>query len=194
MHQFFTNPPFVAKTDLRHPGLKPWLDRAKITLGEVHPGRQNEWALSRFALEQRLLELSGITALDKEFDGYQRLKDLPDWIFSLSHTKEWAGAWVLPSQHCAGLGLDLELKSRKISHEVFQRMHHPDDMNLDLAVLWAVKEAAYKSLPVDIQDLIWLNSIKVKRGTFEVRGHTAHGVWNIFPHEHLVVAAAVLLA
>lgn len=192
MSDFFSLPPQIVRSDVRHPQLSRWLERAREVLGAVHENRLKEWALARFALDQKLTEIYGLSLLEKEFDGHHRLKHHPEFMFSLSHSKDWAGAWVLPNSTALGVGLDLELKSRKISHEVFQRMHHPDDVNLDLTVHWAIKEAAYKSLPATIQNKIWLNSIKVKRGTFEVRGQPASGVWHLFPHDQLVIAGAVL--
>jgi phosphopantetheinyl transferase (holo-ACP synthase) len=130
----------------------------------------------------------------KPFVGHQKILGLPQWMFSLSHTKEYAGAWMAPQQVGLGVGFDIELKSREVTEEIFKRFHHPDDINMNLTNHWAVKEAAYKSLPQDIQEKIWLNSIKVKRGSFEVSGQAVRGEWKILPHEKLIMACAIRLA
>ena len=192
MSDLFSRRPLIIKAD-NSMGFDKWLKLAREKLPGVHPGRHNEWALSRWALDQQLRSEAGLIAFGKEFDGFHHLRGIPEWTFSLSHSKEWGGAWLVKTQDGLGIGLDIEYKDRKISHEVFQRMNNPDDINIDLVTQWAVKEAAYKSLPKEIQDSLWLNSIKVKRGTFEVRGHSVKGEWTTFPHDQLIVAAAVRL-
>lgn len=195
MTDIFSREPLVlSKAEFPDRLLTPWLEIASTTLPGVHPGRLVEWSQARCALEVLFDSLELPTPRGKSFIGHQKILGIPDWFFSLSHTKEYAGAWAIPQKLALGMGFDIELKTREISEEIFKRMHHPDDFNMGLVSHWAVKEAVYKSLPVEIQEKVWLNSIKVKRGTFEIRGFPVRGEWKIFPHDKLIVACAARLA
>lgn len=160
-----------------------WLAEAKRIMPDVHPNRQIEWALGRVAWEVSMRQ-HGRPTSHVEWVGFQQIANSPV-RFSISHTTGWAGAWITTFE---GVGLDIELKTREMSADVQKRMKHAADMKLTPLELWTVKEAAYKSLPKELQEKIWLNSIAVTDGVFEVED--LKGEWQMHPHGELVVAKA----
>jgi 4'-phosphopantetheinyl transferase EntD len=160
-----------------------WLAQAKRLFPDAHPNRQMEWALGRVAWEVSMRQ-HGRPTSHVEWVGHQQIAHSPV-RFSISHTAGWAGAWITTFD---GVGLDIELRSRMVSPEIERRIHHARDMALTPLELWTVKEAVYKSLPRELQEKIWLNSIAVTDGEFEAQG--MRGAWQLHPHEELTVAKA----
>ncbi len=160
-----------------------WLMRARETLIDVHPRRLAEWALGRVAWE-RAMAARGQATLAPQWLGHQQVSGYAG-RFSISHTPDWAAAVVDKAE---GLGVDIEVKGRKVSPEICQRMAHVTDQIDDPLSLWAIKEAAYKTLPAEIQSKVWLNSIAILNESFEVAGLS--GRWCLYEHPDLVVCVA----
>lgn len=173
------------------PGLeKLWEPVGRKILGEVHPRRLAEWVLARVALQVACEKLGVPLNPQSEFDGYHRVKDFPQIRFSLSHTADAAGAWVRMDT-LAVPGLDIEKSDRVVKEGIAEKLSHPDDEELPVMSLWTIKEAAYKCLPVVLQDKIWLSRIAVKSGTFTAGEHV--GTWTLEERDGILVAQALYL-
>jgi phosphopantetheinyl transferase (holo-ACP synthase) len=193
MSELFRTPPFILEENSTRE-MDEWIQIAKNFFQGAHPNRLKEWSLARIALKEELARQKiSIDVKKTEIEHYQKFKGHPEWMFSLSHTRTYAGAWVLPTKLCLGLGLDLELKDRKISPEIQKRMLNSGDAHLDPLTLWSVKEAVYKSLPQEAQERIWLNSIRVRSENFSVDDFPHSGEWKVFSHPELFVTAAARL-
>ncbi len=174
--------------------LDEWLKIAKVVLPGAHPNRLQEWSLARIALKEELnRQKISIDVKNTKIENYQRFIGHPELMFSLSHTRTYAGAWVLPSKLCLGLGLDLELKDRKISEDIQKRLFNTEDAEMDPLTLWSVKEAVYKSLPPNAQEKIWLNFIRIKKDKFSVENFPHSGEWRVYPHHELLITQAARL-
>lgn len=166
-----------------------WLSLAQRLMPDVHPRRQREWAFARYALYLNLAKL-GMTLTPDNYhaEGFQKLTAFPV-RFSLSHTKNWVAALVSAQPNAAGLGLDIEERTRHISADVERRMHHPmDDTKLSLLERWALKEAAYKALSESEQEGIWLNSISLRSSREVCRKEEVVGNWQLVAHPELVIS------
>lgn len=163
-----------------------WNRKAEEVMKELHPNRRKEWVNGRVALTVAFQKHGqSITPAD-EFQGYHQLTRLPEYQFSLSHTPGFAGALVMKGQHSPGL--DIEKRDREVTDQVRERFSHPEDEKFHPLLLWSVKEAAYKTLPTDIQEKIWLQSIRVRDGSFS--GDGFFGSWKEIAHEKLVIVEA----
>lgn len=177
------NPPVIIATG-EHPEREAqWLARAQESMPDVHPRRQAEWALGRVAWELAMAA-QGLEDPAPVWRGHQRVEGSA-LRFSLSHTKGHAGAWA---GHFLGMGLDIEARTRMIAGEIQERMAHSDDIGLAPLELWCLKEAAYKALPKEIQERIWLNSIAIRETSFYVMGMEGH--WDLPAHSAMTVARA----
>lgn len=170
-----------------HPELeKIWMEKAQKAMARFHPNRLSEWVNGRIALTVAFEKVGIIITPGNEFVGYQKIRGHEDFTFSISHTPGWAGALVTDRDQFPGL--DLEAKDRQIDEQVLERFSHPEDHNLEALLLWSVKEAAYKSLPKETQEKIWLQSIQVGAGSF--MGEGFGGTWEKIYHPELVVVEA----
>ncbi len=165
---------------------KMWMEKAQKAMARFHPNRLAEWVNGRVALTIAFRQAGIPITPQDEFIGYQSIKGYEEYSFSISHTPGWAGALLIKSRHQPGL--DLESKDREVSESVVERFSHPGDHNLDALLLWSAKEAAYKTLPKEIQEKIWLQSIQIGAGTFSVEGFS--GTWEKVKHEELVIVEA----
>ena len=162
-------------------------------LKDVHTNRRKQWASGRVALTEAFRARGvEIDLLKCHFEGHQKIKELPEWRFSLSNIQGFAGALVVPEKQNSGLGLDIESATRVVKDEVLKRITHGQDIKSYSTIeKWCVKEAAYKSLPNEIQKNIWLNNISVLESTFQVDGYAEIiGHWKQQPHSELVIVMA----
>lgn len=164
-----------------------WKKKAEKTMESLHPNRRQEWVNGRVALTEAFRKCGVSITPEDEFDGYQRIKRLPDFVFSISHTPGFAGAVVYKGKQ--NPGLDIEKRDREVSQQIRERFSHPEDGQFHPLLLWSVKEAAYKTLPPEIQEKIWLQSIRVKDGSFSGEGF--FGSWKEIAHPELVIVEAV---
>lgn len=168
----------------------PWEKKALASMSGLHVNRRREWVNGRVALTLAFERFGIRLTPEEEFSGYQRLVKFPDFSFSLSHTEGFAGALLIDQR--ASLGLDLEKKDRVVDPRIRERFSHPEDAPLSPILLWAAKEAAYKSLPADVQSKLWLQSIRIGESDFSGTGF--HGHWEQVAHPELVVVTATCLA
>lgn len=170
--------------------LEEWLTVAEKELGDFHKNRKLEWSLGRYALELAFAEKNiKFEKKNYKFLGFQEMAENPEWIFSLSHSKNWGAALLLPKRNFAGVGLDIELKTRNLTSAIKERMAHAED-KIEGLLLWSIKEAAYKTLPKEIQEKIWLNQIAVDETHFKVEAFAMKGSWRVFEHPELCVVSA----
>lgn len=169
-----------------------WNEAANVKLSYAHPNRKREWVLARMALKLAFEEFKLDFTSKHEFIGHHHLKGLPGFSFSLSHTLERGGVWLVPGlDENERLGFDIELKKRTLTPSVLERFSHPlDKTNLSPLELWTVKEAAFKSLPKETQENIWLNSIQVQDGIYSM--NDAHGEWATETKDDLILTRALL--
>jgi 4'-phosphopantetheinyl transferase EntD len=165
---------------------KLWMEKAEKQMARFHPNRLKEWVNGRVALTLAFRKMNLDISPADEMIGYQKLKAHEDFTFSLSHTPGWAGALLISGDFQPGL--DLENKDREIDENVLERFSHPGDEKLSPIILWSAKEAAYKTLPKEIQEKIWLQSIQVSQGKFSGEGFS--GTWEELPHGELTVITA----
>jgi 4'-phosphopantetheinyl transferase EntD len=163
-----------------------WNKKAEATMKDLHANRKKEWVNGRVALTEAFRRLGISITPEDEFEGYQRIKRLPDFVFSISHTPGFAGALVMKGNFHPGL--DIEKREREVSDQILERFSHPEDEKLHPLLMWSVKEAAYKTLPSEIQEKIWLQSIRVRDGSFS--GDGFFGSWKELAHPELVVVEA----
>jgi len=171
--------------------LERWLVIAHQRMKDVHANRYKEWALARLCLEKCFHDL-GYHLKPHEFvfknenllEGFQHLS------FSLSHSKNWAAAFVGSTQLARLVGVDIELKNRKVPDNVKHRLTNKSDQIKNPLELWVIKEAAFKSLPRLAQEGIWLNNLVVKESSFELEGSPFKGSFELQEHTDVLVAKA----
>ncbi|MES2965211.1 MAG: hypothetical protein V4760_15100 [Bdellovibrionota bacterium] len=153
-----------------------WIEVLPVALKGASAKRKNEWIQGRIAV-QRAFAKAGVNVGPQAFHegDPQIIASLPGWSFSLSHTSEWAFAWVT-NEHVS-IGVDIEDVSRAISSGVEKKFRRDDDRSdLDAIHLWSLKEAAFKSVPRDRQKDLVVSSLVIGSDTFscvdrDVRGH-----------------------
>ncbi len=170
-----------------------WHRVAEIRMPDFHANRKKEWALARLCLAL-CFEKHGITIdpTQSVFKNHHEVTHLPAWRFSLSHSKDVAGAWLMPAAQIRGLGMDVELSNRKVPPQVKARLSHKQDMKLGDLELWTLKEAAFKALPTLAQTDIWLNRIIITQNTFQLENSPFIGEWNLEKAQRLTIARAWL--
>ncbi|MCE3014059.1 MAG: 4'-phosphopantetheinyl transferase superfamily protein [Proteobacteria bacterium] len=171
--------------------LEVWLNLAHARMKDVHANRYKEWALARLCLELCLEDLGlARRAQDLVFKSEHLLEGIPSVSFSLSHTKTWAAALLASTQTARLVGVDVELKTRKVPDNVKHRLLHPQDSKLQAMELWVIKEAAFKSLPRLAQEGIWLNNIIVRDGHFELENSPFKGRFELSDLGEVMLAKA----
>ncbi len=163
-----------------------WMEKAQKAMARFHPNRLTEWVNGRVALTIAFKHAGIEITPQNEFSGYHTIKGHEEFSFSISHTAGWAGALLIKGEQQPGL--DLEPKDRVVDENVLERFSHPDDHNLEALLLWSAKEAAYKTLPKEIQEKIWLQSIAIGPGGFTGEGFS--GTWERIKHPELVIVEA----
>ncbi len=170
-----------------------WFALAQERLSDFHLNRQKEWALARVCLSlcfaEQGIELKPNAAIFKNF---HELAHLPHWRFSLSHTKNWAAAWLEPAASLRGMGLDIELLDRKVPEHVKSKILNDADISVSLLELWSIKEAAYKALPELAQTDIWLNHFRIDRHDYELIDSPFKGSWHQEKRGNILISTAKL--
>jgi len=166
-----------------------WDKKAGVIMKDLHLNRRREWVNGRVALTEAFRKHGISITPEDEFEGYHKITRLPEYVFSISHTPGFAGAIVLKGNHHPGL--DIEKREREVSDEILQRFSHPQDEKFHPLLLWAAKEAAYKTLPKEIQEKVWLQGIRVRDGSFS--GESFIGSWKEIAHPDLVIVEAFRL-
>ena len=166
-----------------------WKKKAEVIMSDLHPNRRKEWVNGRVALTAAFQKLGISITPEDEFIGFQKIARLPEYVFSISHTPGFAGAIVLKGEHSPGL--DIEKRDREVSEKIRERFSHPEDGKFHPLLLWSAKEAAYKTLPKEIQEKVWLQGIRVQDSSFSGEGFV--GSWKEIAHPELVIVEAFRL-
>lgn len=171
--------------------LEVWLRLAHARMKDVHANRYKEWALARLCLEL-CLEDMGLPRRAQElvFKNEHLLEGIPSVSYSLSHSKTWAAALVASTQIARLVGVDVELRARKVPDTVKHRLLNPKDHPREAMELWVIKEAAYKSLPRLAQEGIWLNNLIVGENSFELEGSPFRGRFELTGLSEVLLAKA----
>lgn len=171
-----------------------WRALALEQLGsKVHPSRQRGFCLARSALRDCFQELGyEIPLSELVIENYKTLKAQPGFTLSLTHSHEWGAALVGNLKEYVSVGIDVEARSRTVKPAILERVSHPLDHALLPIEIWALKEAAFKTLmntgkfsqneefsSIQITDGFWLHSPSNTKGE-----------WKLGPHHDLVVATA----
>jgi phosphopantetheinyl transferase (holo-ACP synthase) len=143
--------------------------------------------LSRYALVQLLQEeLNQIITFEEykdlkklEIENHLNLVHYPNYLVSISHTKNVATAIIANVKDYKSIGIDLEFSSRVINSKITKFYRHDNDIEDDDLLLWSKKEAAFKALfPLWMHDKTFvLKDIWVKDNEFgllideEIKGH-----------------------
>lgn len=136
---------------------------------------------------------------DLELVNYQNLKNYPQFVLSLSHTRG-AGAAVLGNKaEVRSLGIDIEWADRNLKDEAGRFYKNPEDSVYDNKLeLWTMKEAAFKALsPLGFPGVLVLTKIIIQDGEFftkerpEIRGRVTTHLKNL-DNKKLWVAIAVV--
>lgn len=138
--------------------------------------RQKSYYASRQALRNALNELgiSVKTWSELEIENFHHLRMKPEILVTLSHTQNFAVAWVATQVQYKSVGVDLELCQRKMKSNTLKFFVNSDDEYSDPLKLWVQKEAAFKALsPLNpIQDLT-LKMITIKDQHFSLKEKNA---------------------
>lgn len=133
--------------------------------------KQETYYASRQALKNALEEL-GISVksfAELEIENHHHLKKFPKFLVSLSHSRNFAVAFIA-SQNCyQSIGVDIELRQRKMQPNVLKFFINSDDEYLDPLELWVQKEAAFKAIsPMIATPNLTLKMITIKKQSFSL--------------------------
>ncbi len=132
------------------------------------PSRQSERLESRAALSTAIAKLGfSINLNEAKFEGHQKILELDDLRFSISHTERAFGCWALrDSCDSFAMGFDIERTNRVLTPAATSRIVSPDDdKRLSALQIWCAKEAAFKSLSAKAQDSVTLPAIRIVSAT-----------------------------
>jgi phosphopantetheinyl transferase (holo-ACP synthase) len=124
-------------------------------------------ALARLLQNEAEIKIGDLKT-DLELVNYQNLKNFPDFVLSLSHTKG-AGAAVLASKsEVSSLGIDIEWSDRSLKDEAARFYKNEQDSVYENKIeLWTMKEAAFKALsPLGFPGVLVLSKIIIQDGQF----------------------------
>lgn len=156
-----------------------WMRALPTSLTAATTKRKSEWISGRIAA-QRAFAKAGVEVRPAHFsDGdFRRLTSRPQWRFSISHTSDWAFAWVTPEGDRFSIGVDVEDVERRVSARVEERFRHADD-RIDLApiAIWSLKEAAFKAIAPDAQKDLTVSKIILESSTFRCADREVTGSW-----------------
>lgn len=149
-------------------------------------------------LKQENIFVSDLKA-DLELVNYQNLKNFPDFVLSLSHTRGAGAAVLAKKTEVRSLGIDIEWSDRNLKNEAGRFYNNPEDSLYENKLeLWTMKEAAFKALsPLGFPGVLVLTKIIIQDGEFftkerpEIRGRVTTHLKN-FDSKKLWVAIAVV--
>lgn len=105
---------------------------------------------------------------DLELVNYQNLKNYPNYVLSLSHTRGAGAAILAKKAEIASLGIDIEWSDRHLKDEAARFYKNPEDSVYENKIeLWTMKEAAFKALsPRGFPGVLVLSKIIIQDGVF----------------------------
>lgn len=148
-------------------------------------GHDWHYYLSRKALCGALETLEIIMPPESvEIEAHLHIKNHPDILVSLSHTKEHAiGLATRQEDGVCSVGVDLELRERKLTEGVekfYYNDHDAIELQNDPLLLWSLKEAAFKALSPfahNFQDkVLVLKDIWINEGQFGLVSYGNHNL------------------
>lgn len=153
-----------------------WLEALPSSIASASRERKAEWIAGRLAV-QRALAKGGTEVSPMDFAGgsHRQVRGHNEWRFSISHTRDWAFAWVTRESAC--IGVDIEDLDRKISSGVEAKFRRGDDLSLDAIRLWSVKEACFKAVPDSQQTELVVSKIVIGENRFMVPERNLRGHW-----------------
>ena len=134
---------------LLNPNNPEWDLLTRLTLGEdVHPDRRKSFLLSRNALQMCFAQAGIDLPVSRLIlKNYSEIQSIPDYVLSLSHTKNCGAAMLALKGQYRSVGIDLEHSERIVKESIIERVRHPQDFRkLRNIELWSLKEAAFKAL------------------------------------------------
>jgi 4'-phosphopantetheinyl transferase EntD len=110
-------------------------------------------------------------------ESHSSLATHPEWIFSISHTRDSAMVWLAPSGN--QIGADVEIVTREISPVAMQRLRSQRDdvRGLSAIEIWTLKEAAFKALTPKQQGDAWVFDMVIRGNEFFSPDETVAGYW-----------------
>jgi phosphopantetheinyl transferase (holo-ACP synthase) len=117
---------------------------------EIYPSTENGFINSRSALKI-LLNNEGLSIGDLKLDlaltNFRELAAYPQFLTSLSHTKNLGAAVLVNKSEVMGIGIDIEWQDRLIKPGAEKFFVNIQDKHaLSPIELWTAKEAAFKAL------------------------------------------------
>lgn len=105
---------------------------------------------------------------DLELIDFQNLKNFPEYLTSISHTRGAGAAVLAKKENFYSLGIDIEWIDRVMKPEAQKFFRHPEDsLYENLLELWTMKEAAFKALsPLGFPGVLVLSKIVIQNGVF----------------------------
>ena len=176
---------------------------------------------SSYMARKALIKCLNINSLphkweDLEQNHFHNLKNAPEQLSSLSHTKNWGAAVIASAKHYDSLGIDIELKERKFPQQAEHYFLNSQDELEGLTNLekWSLKEASFKAAhsymkarnkkkPVKILKNIWIKKnhphLALNPNTDEslfsfglLDDQSIQGIVTQLPHQKLILSVAFL--
>ena len=153
-----------------------WTAVLPRSIATASESRISEWIGGRIAVQRAFAKAAVRVGADAFKNGsFRKIESNPNWSFSISHTSEWAFAWVTNDK--VSIGVDIEDSDREIKPAVAARFAHGNDLALAPILLWSAKEAAFKSVPVESQIDLVVSKIAIGDGTFTISDRDINGFW-----------------
>jgi phosphopantetheinyl transferase (holo-ACP synthase) len=123
------------------------------------------------------------------------LKNYPEYMISLSHTKKVGAAIVGKISKFRGVGVDIEWKNRPIKNGATKYFQNEFDETMEPLELWVMKEAAFKALhSLKLTETELLKKIVINKNTFYPIAHpVVVGQIQLFIENELMIACAAIL-
>ena len=165
-----------------------------------HPEKNLSHHLSRMALKKTLhaLDLDPPDNLILT-ENYNSIKDRPDIRCSLSHSQEYAAAVASKNQNILALGIDIELKSRKIQTKSQAYFLNDEDERSQFSdlELWSIKEACFKAASALNSNIKLLKDVTLtshKQFTFKLAPKGSDCFFACIPDKKLFIMIAGIKA
>lgn len=165
---------------------------------EKHAFRNSREALARLLLNQAEIKITDLKG-ELELINYQNLKNFPDYVLSLSHTKGAGAAVLAKKSEVRSLGIDIEWSDRNLKDEAARFYKNAQDSVYENKIeLWTMKEAAFKALsPLGYPGVLVLSKIIIQNGVFftnerpEIKGSVQTHLKNVDNKKLWVAIACV---
>ncbi|MCP4913123.1 MAG: hypothetical protein GY909_08385 [Oligoflexia bacterium] len=190
------------------------LDDIRSQAQEKYPhfseDRLKQWLLGRGLVAETLKENFSQAAnpLELEQENFEYINALPDFTYSLSHSKKSLAMILTKRSDYLNIGLDIEDEKRIFKEGMEKYFVHDDDLLPDgiaadkkFNYLWSIKEACFKALFPFVQGEtpFVLTDVWINKNQFGFKGSTeVLGEWEEIKESydslagHIVIIAKVL--